>query len=79
MDDDAIETIRGILDDEIRPGLAADGLDVELVRLEDGVAYVTFQGLDSNDVAGRYALQIGILQRLKEDLPELRNVESATI
>ena len=76
--DDA-DRIREIIDEEIQPGLSADGLSLEFVSLEDGVVSVKIDGLPDGDVAERYHLQINILQRLKEDLPDLKNVESASL
>lgn len=69
--------IREIIDEEIQPGLAGDGLGVELVSVtDDGIVNVRFHGIDAEDYAERYALQVSILQRLKEDLPDLKNVLS---
>ena len=69
--------IRDIIDGEIQPGLAGDGLGVELVSVtDDGIVNVRFHGIDPEDYAQRYALQVSILQRLKEDLPDLKNVLS---
>jgi len=69
--------IREIIDEEIQPGLASDGLGVELVSVtDDGIVNVRFHGIEAEDYAERYTLQVSILQRLKEDLPDLKNVVS---
>jgi Fe-S cluster biogenesis protein NfuA len=69
--------VRAIIDGEIQPGLAGDGLGVELVSVsDDGIVNVRFHGLAPDDFAERWALQVSILQRLKEDLPDLKNVVS---
>ncbi len=72
--EDVEQTVRDILEREIRPGLAGDGIDVELVGVRDGIVEVRFAGLPPGEYADRYALTVSILQRLKEDLPELKNV-----
>ncbi len=69
--------VRAIIEDEIQPGLAGDGLGVELVSVtDDGIVHLRFHGLAPENFAERYALQVSILQRLKEDLPDLKNVLS---
>ena len=52
------EKVQQVLD-KVRPGLQADGGDVELISIEDGV------------------VKQGIEARIKEEIPEIKEVVSA--
>lgn len=72
-----VETqIREILDAEIRPAVAQDGGDITLDRFEDGIVYVHMQGSCSGCPSSTATLKMGIEARLKEALPEVREVVS---
>ena len=60
----------------IRPALQADGGDVELVRIEDGVAIVRFAGACLGCPLSLITLKAGIEERLRSDVPELVAVDS---
>lgn len=73
-----IETkIREILDSEIRPAVAMDGGDITFDRFEDGVVYVYLQGSCSGCPSSTMTLKMGIETRLREAIPEVREVVSA--
>ena len=60
----------------IRPALQADGGDVELVEVtEEGVVKVRLKGACGCCPMSTYTLKMGIEQRLKEEIPEVKNVE----
>ena len=62
--------------DEIRPTLQADGGNVELVDVtEDGVVEVRLTGACGCCPMSTYTLKVGIEQRLKEAVPEVKEVE----
>lgn len=62
--------------DEIRPTLQADGGNVELVDVtEDGVVKVRLTGACGCCPMSTYTLKVGIEQRLKEAVPEVKEVE----
>ena len=62
--------------DEIRPTLKADGGGVELVDVtEDGVVKVKLTGACGHCPMSTYTLKMGIEQRLKDKLPEVKSVE----
>jgi len=62
--------------DEIRPALQADGGNVELVDVtEDGVVKVRLTGACGCCPMSTYTLKMGIEQRLKEAVPEVKEVE----
>jgi len=63
--------------DKIRPMLQADGGDVELVDVEDGVVKVRLQGACAGCPMSQMTLKNGIEKMLKEAIPEIKSVESA--
>ena len=62
---------------KIRPMLQADGGDVELVDVEDGVVKVRLQGACAGCPMSQMTLKNGIEKILKEEIPEVKSVESA--
>ena len=69
------EKIEKVLE-EIRPTLKADGGNVELVDVtEDGIVKVRLTGTCGNCPMSTYTLKVGIEQKLKELIPEVKSVE----
>jgi len=62
--------------DTIRPALMADGGNVELVGVEDGVVKVRLQGACGTCPSALMTLKRGIEVRVKEDVPEIQEVEA---
>lgn len=60
---------------EIRPMLQADGGDVELVSVEEGVVKVKLRGACAGCPMSQLTLQNAIEARLKEKIPEVKRVE----
>ncbi|MDP8253374.1 MAG: NifU family protein [Candidatus Kaelpia aquatica] len=61
----------------IRPMLQADGGDVELIDVtDDGVVKVKLKGACGSCPMSSYTLKMGIEQRLKEEVPEVKEVIS---
>ena len=70
------EKVKAILE-EIRPSLQADGGDVELVEVtEDNVVKVRLQGACKGCPGAQMTLKNGIERILKEQIPEIKSVES---
>ena len=65
--------------DEIRPGLQADGGDVELVDIEDGVVKVRLKGACAGCPMSQMTLAFGIERVLKEKIPEVKKVEAVPL
>ncbi len=61
--------------DRIRPGIHADGGDVWLMRIDDGIAYVQMIGACGGCAAAVMTLKLGIERVVCEDVPEIRAVE----
>ncbi len=62
---------------EIRPMLQADGGDVELVDIADGVVKVRLQGACAGCPMSQMTLRNGIERVLKAKIPEVQSVEAA--
>jgi len=64
--------------DKIRPSLQADGGDVELVEVtDDGVVKVRLTGACAGCPMSQMTLKAGVERMLKQDVPEVKSVESA--
>ena len=66
--------------ENIRPMLQADGGDVELVGVDDGTGIVTvrLKGACSGCPMSQMTLKNGIERMLKEQIPEVKSVESVS-
>jgi Fe-S cluster biogenesis protein NfuA len=62
--------------DKIRPTLMADGGNVELVDVEDGVVKVRLTGACGGCPMSQMTLKMGIERVLKQEIPEIKGVES---
>lgn len=63
---------------KIRPALQADGGDVELVDVsEDGIVKVKLTGACGRCPMAQMTLKNGIERVLKEEVPQIKSVESA--
>ncbi len=62
--------------DKIRPALMADGGNVELVGVEDGVVKVRLTGACGGCPMSQMTLKMGIERVLKQEIPEIKEVES---
>ena len=70
------EKVQTVLE-KIRPMLQADGGDVELVDVQNGVVTVRLQGACAGCPMSQMTLRNGIEKVLKENIPEIQAVESA--
>lgn len=61
--------------DMVRPGLQADGGDVELVNVtEDGVVQVKLKGACGSCPMSTMTLKMGIERAMKEQIPGVKEV-----
>jgi Fe-S cluster biogenesis protein NfuA len=60
----------------IRPRLQADGGDIELVDVVDGVVKVRLQGACHGCPGAQMTLKLGVERLLREKIPELKAVEA---
>ena len=59
---------------ELRPFLMNDGGNVELIKIEDGIVYVAFQGACAGCAIRDVTLTEGIERMMKEKVPEIKEV-----
>ena len=61
---------------KIRPMLQADGGDIELVSVEEGVVKVRLQGACAGCPGAQMTLRMGVEKQLKKEIPEVKRVEA---
>ncbi len=66
--------IRQILDDEIRPAVAMDGGDITFHGYDNGIVTLHLQGSCSSCPSSVMTLKMGVENRLKSLIPEVREV-----
>jgi Fe-S cluster biogenesis protein NfuA len=69
------EKVKAALD-QIRPALQADGGDVELVDVKDGIVKVKLTGACGGCPMATMTLKKGIERVLKQQVPEVKEVVS---
>jgi Fe-S cluster biogenesis protein NfuA len=67
------EKVEKVLD-KVRPSLMADGGNVELVDVEDGVVKVRLTGACGGCPMSQMTLKMGIERVLKQEIPEIQEV-----
>ncbi len=60
--------------DKIRPALRADGGDVELVDVKDGVVTVRLTGACGSCPMSTMTLRMGVERVIKEEVPEIKEL-----
>ncbi len=69
--------IEAVLEQEVRPGLRADGGNVELAGIDDdNIVQVRLQGACAGCSSAIYTLSMSIESTLKAAIPEIRFVEA---
>jgi len=74
--DPIVKQIVEILEREIRPAVAMDGGDVLFQKYQDHVVYLRLKGSCSGCPSATYTLKMGIETRLKDSIPEIKEVVS---
>jgi Fe-S cluster biogenesis protein NfuA len=69
-----LEEVKKALE-EIRPLLQADGGDVKLVGVDEGVVKLKLIGACSGCAMAKMTLKMGIEKKLKEKVPQIKGVE----
>jgi Fe-S cluster biogenesis protein NfuA len=62
--------------EKIRPALQADGGDIELIDVTDGVVKVKLTGACGGCPMSQMTLKMGVERTLKQQVPEVKSVES---
>ncbi len=61
---------------KVRPALQADGGDVELVDVQDGIVSVKLTGACGGCPMSQMTLKEGIERAIREAVPEIKGVEA---
>jgi Fe-S cluster biogenesis protein NfuA len=69
------EKVQEVLD-RIRPTLQADGGNIELIDIVDGVVKVKLLGACQGCMGAQMTLKMGVEKVLKEAIPEVKCVEA---
>lgn len=62
--------------ERVRPALQADGGDVELVDVQDGIVSVKLTGACGSCPMSQMTLKSGIERAIKEVVPDIKEVQS---
>jgi Fe-S cluster biogenesis protein NfuA len=62
--------------EQLRPQLQADGGDIELVEVKNGVAKVKMKGACAGCPMSTMTLRLGVERFLKKKIPEIARVEA---
>ncbi len=73
---DIFAKVQKVLDEDIRPALQMDGGDAELISVEDGVVQVKLQGACGACPMALMTLVGFVEERLKQRIPEVKEVIS---
>jgi Fe-S cluster biogenesis protein NfuA len=63
--------------EKIRPALQADGGDIQLIDVVDGVVKVRLMGACGGCPMSQMTLKMGVEKTLKQEVPEVKKVETA--
>lgn len=75
-DSDVVKQIKRILVNEIKPVVALDGGDIVFSKYENNVLFLRMQGACSGCPSSQATLKDGIEVRMKELIPEIKEVVS---
>jgi Fe-S cluster biogenesis protein NfuA len=70
-----ISQIQEVIDTQIRPALQADGGDIELVDVEDGIVKVRLVGACSHCPSSAMTLYEGVEKMLMDKVSEVKGIE----
>ncbi len=69
-----LEKVKGIIEKEVRPALAMEGGNIELVSVDDGVVKVRLHGACAGCCMSQYTLVNFVEATLKDKIPEVKGV-----
>ncbi|MCZ0932707.1 MAG: NifU family protein [Oligoflexia bacterium] len=73
-DSEEVKKIKEVLETDIQPAVAMDGGYIEFVSYENGIVYLSLQGACSGCPSSTLTLKQGIESRLKQFVPEIKEV-----
>ncbi len=69
-----LEKVKGVIEKEVRPALAMEGGNIELVSVDDGMVKVKLSGACAGCCMSQYTLVNFVEATLKEKIPEVKGV-----
>lgn len=69
------EKVEKVLE-KIRPALQADGGNIELIDVSEGIVKVKLKGACAGCMGAQMTLKMGVEKALKEEIPEILRVEA---
>ena len=72
------DKVNKVIEDIVRPAIAGHGGGVELVKVEDSIAYVKLEGGCVGCAGARSTIKNGVEQILKDEIPEITEVVDLT-
>mgnify|MGYP001456049544 CR=1 FL=1 len=73
-----VENVEEIIDEYIRPGVAADGGDIQLIKIEDNDVYVRLTGACQSCSSAIMTMKMGVEALLREEFPAMRELIDET-
>ena len=73
-----IENLEQVIDEYIRPGVAADGGDIQLVKLEGRNVYVRLTGACQSCSSAIMTMKMGVEALLREEFPSMEKLIDET-
>lgn len=74
-DTKVVSMINSILSSKIRPAIMQDGGDVQFIKYESGIVYLSLKGSCAGCPSATVTLKNGIENMLKHHIPEVKQVE----
>lgn len=72
------ERVQQVIEERINPGVAAHGGEINLVAVEDNVAYITMNGGCQGCAMSKITLRQGIERMIREVVPEITEIQDVT-
>ncbi|NMX20949.1 hypothetical protein C5S30_00595 [ANME-1 cluster archaeon GoMg4] len=69
-----LEKVKEVIEKEVRPALAMEGGNIELVSVDDGMVKVKLSGACAGCCMSQYTLVNFVEATLKEKIPEVKGV-----
>ncbi len=68
------DAIKAFIEQEIRPLILQDGGDIEFIGFNNGIVTIKFLGACVSCPYSIFTLKMGILDRLSEKFPDIKDV-----
>ena len=73
-----LENVEEVIDDFIRPGVQADGGNIELLKIENKDVYVKLTGACTSCSSAIMTMKMGVEALLREEFPSMRQLIDET-